>query len=57
MKAAEQMVISTLSFLRNLVASRSDDAVTNFAEMRRAMIRCSATSNVWTQHLTDHGCE
>jgi hypothetical protein len=25
--------------------------------MRRAMIRCSATSNVWTQHLTDHGCE
>jgi hypothetical protein len=55
-KAAEQMVTAALSFLRNAVMSRSDDAATSFAEMRIALIRCSAANNVWIQHRAEHGC-
>jgi hypothetical protein len=36
--------------------SKSDDAATSFAEMRIALIRCSAANNVWTQHRAEHGC-
>jgi hypothetical protein len=55
-KAAEQMVTAALSFLRNAVMSKSDDAATSFAEMRIALIRCSAANNVWTQHRAEDGC-
>lgn len=55
-KAADQMVASALSFQRNVVMSKIDDAATSFAEMRMALIKCSTANQVWSQHRAEHGC-
>ncbi|HEX4134541.1 MAG TPA: hypothetical protein VHY84_08035 [Bryobacteraceae bacterium] len=55
-RAAEQMMSAARSFLRNAVISKSNGAVTSLAEMRIALIRCSAANKVWTRHLAEHAC-
>ena len=52
-KAAEQMMSAARSFLRGAAISNNEVAATSLAEMRIALIRCSAANKVWTQHLDE----
>jgi hypothetical protein len=52
-KAAEQMMSAARSFLCSAAISKSDGVITSLAEMRIALIRCSAAAEVWTQHLAE----